>query len=271
MMGDIMRSLSSRHHPLVATFRALARARTEEDAPVLLDGTHLVTDALAAGVPLETVAFTIRAAATPEAARLIEHLSTTSADLVQVSEQMMAAMSPVSSPSGVVAIASRPASSLDRVFGAAPALVVASVDVQEPGNVGAVVRASEAGGATGAVFCGASADPFGWKALRGSMGSVLRLPVASGVPLEHALAAARGAGLRIVAAVPRGGRRPDSLDLRDPTLLLFGGEGAGLSEAALASADARVSIPMRAPVESLNVAVSAALLVYEAARQRRSI
>ena len=184
---------------------------------------------------------------------------------------MMAAMSPVSTPSGVVAIASRPASSLDHVLAAAPALVVAAVDMQEPGNVGAVVRASEAGGATGAVFCGASADPFGWKALRGSMGSALRLPVASDLSLEHALAGARTAGLRVVATVPRGGERPDALDLREPTLLLFGGEGSGLSADDVAAADARVSIPMCAPVESLNVAVSAALLVYEAARQRRAI
>jgi RNA methyltransferase, TrmH family len=238
---------------------------------MLLDGPHLVADALAAGVSIETVAFTARAVSMPELVRLVERLSTTPAELVQVTDSMMAAMSPVSTPSGVVAIATRPASSLDRVLAASPALVVAAVDMQEPGNVGAVVRASEAGGATGAVFCGASADPFGWKALRGSMGSVLRLPVASDLPLEQALAAARTAGLRVVAAVPRGGERPDAIDLREPTLLLLGGEGSGLSADDMAAADARVSIPMRAPVESLNVAVSAALLVYEAARQRRAI
>jgi TrmH family RNA methyltransferase len=270
-MGDIMRSLSSRHHPLVATCRSLARPHAGQNHRILLDGTHLVTDAAAAGLSLETVAFTARAASTPEAARLIERLATTPVELVQVSESMMAAMSPVSSPSGVVAIAGRPASSLDHVLHAAPALVVGAVDVQEPGNVGAVVRAAEAGGATGAVFCGASADPFGWKALRGSMGSALRLPVAADVPLEHALAAARTAGIRVVATIPRGGDRPDALDLCKPTLLLFGGEGSGLSDEVLAAADARASIPMRAPVESLNIAVSAALLVYEASRQRRSI
>ena len=265
-----MRSLSSRHHPLVATCRALARARGGRDTRLLLDGAHLVVDALAAGLRLDEVAFTARSRSTPEGARLVERLSSTSATLSEVSEPMMAAMSPVSSPSGVVAIAHRPDASLARVLAASPALVVAAVDVQEPGNVGAVVRAAEAGGATGAVFCGASADPFGWKALRGSMGSVLRLPVVGGVTPSDVLAAARPAGLRVLATVPRGGSAPDALDLRAPTLLLFGSEGTGLADEILRDADARVSIPMRAPVESLNVAVSAALLVYEAARQRRS-
>jgi TrmH family RNA methyltransferase len=271
MMGDAMRSLSSRHHPLVATCRALARGRSGGDSRILLDGAHLLADAVAAGLAIDTVAFTARARSTPEAAELIERVSATPADLVEVSESMMAAMSPVSSPWGLVALAARPAHSVDQVLAASPALVVVAVDIQEPGNVGAVVRASEAGGATGAVFCGASADPFGWKALRGSMGSSLRLPLAAGMPPGDVLAAARAAGLRVVATVPRGGDNPDSLDLRRPTLLLLGGEGAGLPDDLLHEADARVSIPMRAPVESLNVAVSAALLVYEAARQRRSI
>ena len=270
MMGDAMRSLSSRHHPLVATCRALARARVGDDARLLLDGAHLVAEALAAGLQLETVAFTARARSTPEGAQLVERLSATPADLFEASEQVMAAMSPVATPSGIVAIAPRPDASLSRVLAGSPALVVAAVDVQEPGNVGAVARAAEAGGATGAAFCGASADPFGWKALRGSMGSLLRLPVVSGVTTGEVLAAARSAGLRVLATVPRGGAAPDALDLRPPTLLLFGSEGAGLAGEILRDADARVSIPMRAPVESLNVAVSAALLVYEAARQRRA-
>jgi TrmH family RNA methyltransferase len=265
-----MRTLTSRHHPLVAACRALARARAGEETRLLLDGQHLVVDAVAAGVRLHTLALTARARSTPDVARLVERLAGSAVELVEVSEPVMAAMSPVSSPSGIVAIADRPPSSLDRVLSASPALVVAAVDMQEPGNVGAVVRAAEAGGATGAVFCGASADPFGWKALRGSMGSALRLPVAGGVPPQAALDAARAAGLRVVAAVPRHGSAPDSLDLRVPTLLLLGGEGAGLSEALVRQADAGVSIPMRAPVESLNVAVSAALLVYEAARQRQA-
>jgi RNA methyltransferase, TrmH family len=270
-MAEHMKSLSSRQHPLVSVCRAVARGRVEGGSRMLLDGVHLVTDALAAGIELETTAFTARLLATEEGRRLAGVLEAAPHDVVEVSEPMMAAMSPVSSPSGVVAIAVRPDSSLRRALARAPQLVVVAVDVQEPGNVGAIVRAAEACGATGVVFCGASADPFGWKALRGSMGSTLRLPVAAGLPLDDTLAAARGRGVRVVATLPKGGQRPHELDLSSPTALVFGGEGPGLSGAVLAAADARVSIPMQAPVESLNVAVAAALLVYEAARQRGAI
>jgi TrmH family RNA methyltransferase len=115
-----------------------------------------------------------------------------------------------------------------------------------------------------------SADPFGWKALRGSMGSALRVPVVSGIETADALAEARRHGYRIVATVPRGGRSFFDADLSGRTAVVVGGEGAGLDKAVLDDADERVTIPMQAPVESLNVAMTAALIVYEARRQRTS-
>jgi RNA methyltransferase, TrmH family len=235
---------------------------------MLLDGMHLVAEALALGIRLRHVAFTMRARTSEEGARLASALGERGLPIVDVTDSAMEAMSPVSSPSGVIAIADRPVSSLERALDHPPQLVVMVVDVQEPGNVGAIVRAAEACWATGVVCCGTSADAFGAKALRGSMGSALRLPVASGVPVVEAVAGMRASGLRLIATVPSGGVRPQALDFRQPTALMFGGEGPGLSGEALASADASVSIPMRAPVESLNVAVAVALLTCEAARQR---
>jgi TrmH family RNA methyltransferase len=235
---------------------------------MLLDGVHLVSEALTLGIRLPHVAFTARARTSEEGARLASALAECGVSIVDVTDSVMEAMSPVSSPSGVVAIADRPASSLEGALDHPPQLVVAVVDVQEPGNVGAIVRAAEACWATGVVCCGGSADAFSAKALRGSMGSALRLPMASGVPAADAFAAMRERGLRLIATVPSGGVRPLTLDLRQPTALLFGGEGPGLTAEALAAADETVSIPMRAPVESLNVAVAVALLTCEAARQR---
>src|SRR5439155_346809 len=131
-----------------------------------------------------------------------------------------------------------------------------------------IVRAAEAAGATGVVSAGASANPFGWKALRGSMGSALRLPTFAAADAATALADARRRGCRIVATAPRGGTSIFALDLKGPVAVLIGGEGPGLPAALTDAADERVTIPMQAPVESLNAAVTEALIVYEAKRQR---
>jgi TrmH family RNA methyltransferase len=147
-------------------------------------------------------------------------------------------------------------------------LVIFALDVQDPGNVGAIVRVAEAGGATGVIACGATADPFSWKALRGSMGSALRLPVVIERAPADTIEDARRHGCRVIAAAPRGGQSVFDIDLRGPVAILIGGEGPGLAPALVDAADERVSIPMQAPVESLNAAVTAALLVYEARRQR---
>jgi TrmH family RNA methyltransferase len=142
------------------------------------------------------------------------------------------------------------------------------VDVQDPGNVGAMLRVAEAAGASGAMASGSSANPFGWKALRGSMGSALRLPIVSGLSAADAIAGARSHGCRVVATVPRDGAAIFEADLGGPIAVLIGGEGAGLSPTLVMDADERITIPMQAPVESLNAAVTAALILYEARRQR---
>src|SRR5205085_8800483 len=122
-------------------------------------------------------------------------------------------------------------------------------------------------GATGFVACGATADPLGWKALRGSMGSAQRVPIAR-ADIHETLRECQGAGIQVAALVPRDGEPLFSADLRAPTAVLIGSEGAGLSPEIARQATRRLSIPMQRPIESLNVAVAAALVLYEAYRQR---
>jgi TrmH family RNA methyltransferase len=130
------------------------------------------------------------------------------------------------------------------------------------------VRAAEGCGATGIVVTTGAADPFGWKALRGAMGSTFRMPIATGHSLDAVLSAARTAGLRVIATTAVGGTPLPACELRGDCAIFLGAEGPGLPASVVAAADERLTIPMRAPVESLNVAVSAALILYEAARQR---
>jgi TrmH family RNA methyltransferase len=262
-----MQRISTTGNALVKRFRALARGGRSPH--VLLDGEHLLDEALRSGLQVEVVAFAARAGA-PRSNGLADRAQRTGAQLFSVSDNVMSAMSPVRQPSGVVAIARRPDSSLGDALSRAPQLVLMLSDVQDPGNVGAIIRAAEACGATGVVVAGRSADPFSWKALRGSMGSTFRLPVASGVELPEVAGEARSRGLRLLAAVPRGGTPLPDANLRAPAAIVIGGEGGGLPPDVVADADERITIPMAPAVESLNVATAAALIAYEASRQRGS-
>ncbi len=261
-------TITSRQNPLVTRFRTAARG--DVGGVMLLDGAHLVGDAIAAAVTFQLAAVTPASVEEPVIRVLVNALHASGVEVITVSASVMDAVSPVKTPTGIVALAERPAIDADRLYAGTAALVVAAVDVQDPGNLGAIVRVAEAAGATGVVAAGVSANPFGWKALRGSMGSALRLPIASEITAEDAVADAQRHGCRIVATVPRDGRSLFEIDLAGPSLILIGGEGQGLSAALAEAADERVTIPMQAPVESLNAAVTAALIVYEAARQRRT-
>jgi RNA methyltransferase, TrmH family len=271
MLRERMRRITSRQHPLVARFRDAARGGA--DAPLLLDGLHLIAEALDAGLRVREVAVATRAETAADGPRhtelrsLIARLGKAGVDAIAASPAVMTAISPVRSASAIVALADRPSSRGDVYAGPAP-LVIVAVGVQDPGNLGAIVRVAEAGGATGVVAADGSADPFGWKALRGSMGSAFRVSLGVRGDAGQTIADARRHGCRIVAAVPRGGTPLAEADLTRPTAILLGGEGPGLSTPIVDAADDRVTIPMQPPVESLNAAVAAALIVYEARRQR---
>ena len=264
-MPAILPRVSSRHHVLVRDCRSLARA--DRNGRVLLDGAHLVFDALRAGATIEAVLATRDAL--DRDVELSSALRASAVPLYEGSAGVLEAASPARSPSGVVAIARWVPADASRLFLPFPALVVGLVDVQDPGNVGAVIRVADALGATGVGVTGRSADPGGWKALRGSMGSAFRLPVAR-LDLAALLAEASRANAHVAAAVARGGTEPARAPLSRPTLLLFGHEGAGLPDNVLHRADTRVTLPMREGVDSLNVSVAAALVVNEARRQRAS-
>jgi TrmH family RNA methyltransferase len=257
--------ITSRQNAIVGRYRTAARGDQRE---ILLDGTHLVIDAIEAGTVIHHAAIASERSGQRELRDITARLTGAGTTVAMVTAPVMAALSPVRSPSPVVAVASRPTVLDDALYAVAPSLIVLCIDVQDPGNLGAVVRVAEAAGATGVVAAGTSADPFSWKALRGAMGSALRLPVRREPETARAIAAARARGCAILAAVPRGGRGLDEIDFQRPIAILVGAEGAGLDAATAAGADFQMTVPMQPPVESLNAAVTAAIILYEARRQR---
>ena len=258
-------------HSSVKRYRELARNPPKHglERELLLDGPHLLFEAQKSGLSIESAAFEQDAFNDPAVKKLAEDLVADGADVFIVSRKTLESMSPVRSPAGVVGIARRDLPTLNDALTAPNPLIVVAHDVQDPGNVGGIMRTAEAAGATALVATASTADPLGWKALRGSMGSALRLPIARG-EVDDVLRALKSAGIQTSALVPRSGRPLFETDLRKPSALLLGAEGAGLPDDLLRQVDQRITIPMQTPVESLNVGVAAALVLYEAFRQRRA-
>lgn len=253
--------LTSRQHAVVRRCRHLA-VHAGDDGAVLLDGAHLLAEALEARVPIEAVVTDGRHA------DLALQAGRAGAAVFEATAAVFDAVSPVRSPTGIVAIARWTPSPAERLLAMTPDRVLGLVGVQDPGNVGSAIRTADALGATGVICFDQSASPAGYKALRGAMGSTFRLPVAS-ARLAEALPDARRRGVRIAATVARDGEPPTSTALAPPVLILLGNEGAGLPDALVAEADVRITVPMRPGVDSLNVAVTAALLLWEAADGRQ--
>lgn len=269
MLEIRVKTISSRDNPIVRDYRELAGEPDASGARLLLDGAHLVREAHAAHMEFESVAVAASRLIEPtEEGELARALDAEGIAVINVVDEVFAAISPVRTPSGIIAIAGRTPVDPSAIWNMRNGFTLVAVDVQDPGNVGAIVRTAEAGGVTGVVVSGASANPFSWKALRGSMGSALRLPIVAGMTTEAVMNCMAEADLRMIAAVPRGGESPDDVDWRGAVGLFVGGEGPGLSDEVVARCSVRVTIPMAVTVESLNVAVATGILIYAARRQR---
>jgi TrmH family RNA methyltransferase len=247
------------HNPLVKQIRrAVAHGMLTEDGYAVAEGPHLIEEAVQARCEIRAVI--VSEAAKPAILTALERASLQ--EPRQVSAKTFRTLSSTETPQGVVALVKPPAADLAKMCAAQSTLIAIVDGVQEPGNAGAIVRAAEAFGAVGAVFLKGSVNPFHPRAVRGSAGSSFRLPI-----VACADAGALG-DLRIYAAMPRA---MDAIELREadftgPCAIAIGGEGRGISEA-LAARAIPVHIPTR-HVESLNAAVAAGILFYEARRQR---
>jgi RNA methyltransferase, TrmH family len=256
--------VTSRGNPLVKRFRRL-KERGTDGGVMLIEGGKLLREAIAAGIGVVEAAVSARgAAAWPDLALA---LAEAGVPVRRMDDAVLASLSEAETSQGILAVARIPVRVDDPADGGTP-LVLVLAGVQNPGNVGALLRVAEAAGATGAWLTMGCADPFSWKALRGSMGSAFRLPVATGLTEDALVQRLDARGIVGIATEAGAAQSYDEVDYRGPVALLLGNEGAGLPPALVARAGQTVRIPMAAPVESLNVAVAAGVLFFEAARQR---
>jgi TrmH family RNA methyltransferase len=257
--------IASKENRWLKRFRAALRAERPEDGTLGLEGPHLVLEALRSPVAVEAILVSARGEGHLTA---LDESVLRETRLLRTSDRLFEGIAATETSQGIAALARMREWVFEDVLRGGVPLVVVLVGVQDPGNVGAAVRSAEAFAATGVIASRGTAHPFSAKALRASAGSALRMPLVAGVAPAITLAQLRVAGVRSIAASLSGGDAPAAANLREPCALLIGGEGAGLPGEIERSADARVRIPIAAPVDSLNAAVAAAVLLYEAARQR---
>lgn len=259
----------SRANPVVRRLRKAVRGGAAEGL-CLVEGIRLIEEALAAGIVIVEAAASTVARHTERGRRLIERLEQSTPSLVYLEAGILASLSDTETSQGVLALARRPSFAEDALY-RPPPFVVVGVGIQNPGNLGGLLRAAEAAGATGAYLTEGSADPLSAKALRGSMGSAFRLPHVHGLATTEALRRLAARGVRRAACLSEGGTPFDRADLRGPIALVLGNEGAGLAREVVEAADLHLTIPLAPPVESLNVAVAGGILLFEAARQQRRV
>ena len=263
----------SRSHAIARRLRALRTDRDLRDREGVLvaEGLHLADEALRANARIELAVASPRLLAGTEGRSIADRLIAAGVPVHEASDGTIEAVSDARSPQPLILLVRREPRTLDVAMRppGGSALVVIACGIQDPGNVGAIVRVADAAGASGVVTTPGSADLFHPRAVRASAGSIFRIAV-----LEQDVASVRSAvqdaGLRLAGADPRGSTRYDALDWKAPTALVLGSEGAGLPEELAAHLDARVVVPMRAGAESLSVGSAAAVLLFEAARQRAS-
>ena len=234
-----------------------------------MHGPVLVAEAFAAGTEVEAV----YAEAAGMTAAVTETARASGVPVHEVADGGLRKVLDVVEPQDLVAVARhRPAALDDLVsataLGAGPLVVL--VAVGDPGNAGTVIRSAEAAGCAGVVLTEGSVDPYNPKAVRATAGSIFRMPVSEGVPFPTIVDACQRAGVATWAMVGEDGTVLDDVDLTGPVALVVGNEAHGLTEPHAGACSARLSIPMSGSVESLNAAVSAAVVMFEAARQRRS-
>jgi len=270
-------------------FRAGLAGAEKPDGAIALEGPHLVGAALSAGLRVEAILISttgerhLKAIQPPLLADTL---------VLRTSDRLFASVAATETPQGIAALVHPRNWAFENLAGGGEPLIVVLAGVQDPGNVGAIIRAAEGLGASGVATCAAesigTANPLGPKALRASAGSALRVPLLRGVQSAELLLQLRMAGVRIYAACPAETnsraaspeskdtfpplRRPWEIQWQVPASLWIGNEGAGLPHEIIHSADARVTIPQVAArpdgLESLNAAAAASILLYEAARQR---
>jgi TrmH family RNA methyltransferase len=274
-----LRRVEGRHNPLVKQLRlAFSRAEPTESGDCAIEGLRILEEAIRSGLRFSAVFF--RESAQERAERLLPQIGA-QVETLLLPDKLFDSLVPSESPQGVAALVRFKQFSLDDLVERLPVgPIVVIAGLQDPGNLGTILRSAEAFGSAGAVLGEGTVSPFNSKVIRASAGSVFRLPMVHGqahgqaksgrVKLEEISQKLRAQGVRQFATSSHKGTPLDQTDLKAAAAIFFGNEGAGLSREVMAKMDETIAIPHTTQVESLNAGVAASIVLYEAARQRKN-
>ena len=262
-------AITSQQNPRIKhVVRLRERRQRDRDGLMLVEGREELSLALASGARPQALFYCPAFFGAGDQPALLTRAREAGADLVEVSAPVFEKLAYREHPDGWLAVVPTPRRRLaDLSLGPTPLLVAAEA-VEKPGNLGAILRTADAAGVEGLIVCNPATDVGNPNVVRSSKGTFFTVPVVEAESAE-ALAWLRERGIALVATTPQAGLIYTQADLRGPVAIAVGTEDEGLSRAWLAQADVAVRIPMAGRVNSLNVATAAALLLYEAVRQRR--
>ena len=262
--------ITSRDNSLLRQVRAVRDGKIDE--LIFVEGLRLCEEAHRSQLEIEAVVVSEELLRKERAASAIEELSKVAKRVASVSEKLLESVSYTKTPQGIIVLARRPVASEARLAAtlAGNPLLVVLHQINNPVNVGAIVRTAEAAGAAGVITTRNTSDPYSPKSLRGAMGSAFRLPVWSGQEYIDVIEWCRRRAITTISADVEASTSYLDIDWTGPCALLLGPESTGFTPEELASADRRVKISMKGDAESLNVSVAAGVLLFEAARQRGS-
>jgi RNA methyltransferase, TrmH family len=271
-----LRRIEGRHNALVKQLRqAFSRSELTDAGDCAIEGLRILEEAIRSGLRFSAVFF--RESAQAAAERLLPQIGS-QVDTLLLPDKLFDTLVPSESPQGVAALVRLKQFSLDDVLErlqVGPIIVLAGL--QDPGNLGTILRSAEAFGSAGVILGEGTVSPFNSKVVRASAGSVFRLPTvhahgkSAAGKLDEVCAKLRKQSVRLIATSSHKGIPLDQTDLKIPAAIFFGNEGAGLPRDLMAQMDESVAIPHTAQVESLNAGVAASIVLYEAARQRKNI
>lgn len=261
--------IASHDNSLLRHVRAVRDGKV--DNLVFVEGLRLSEEVLRSGLRIEAVVASDELVQKEKSRPLMDELRSAAERFDLTSEKLLGSISHTKTPQGLVVLAARPASDethFRSTLTEEPSLVLVMHRINNPVNVGAMLRTTEAAGATGAIATRETSDPFSAKSLRGAMGSAFRLPIWHGPEYKDVIEWLKQRDITAVCADLRGSKSYAEVDWTKPCAIIMGPESSGLSMDEIAVADDSVRITMRGSAESLNVAVAAGIILYEAARQR---